>query len=244
MDLSGPEGVVEIMTRMWLIGGGVFLGVLLIASLVLAFTQKEDLLPLGTAEAAVQSFLEATDAEDLQVSYDFLSDELKAECKLEDFVARRPYEIGRMEDSRVSLENTTTANEVTFVDVRISQSCKISFLNSAVPDETYVLVAELSNHTPAYLWGDAVKKLFDALDQGYTMLATMHADVPEEALDILRDYPVFIPDYQLHRIGVVVNLVLMYGEHELIRRVSGVTLVTPGPSLVLPASRSVKIPPP
>ncbi len=107
-----------------------------------------------------------------------------------------------------------------------------SFLNRTVPQDTYILVAELSNHTPAYLWGDSVQTLFHALDVGYSMLATMHADAPEEVLDILRDYPVFIPDSQLHHVGVVVNLVLMYGEHEMNRRVSGVTLVEPGPSLV------------
>lgn len=107
-----------------------------------------------------------------------------------------------------------------------------SFLSQTEPEETCILVAELSNHTPAYLWGDSVKTLFDALDQDYSMVATMHADAPEEALDILRDYPVFIPDNQLHQLGVVVNLVLMYGEHELVRRVSGVTLLTPGPNLV------------
>jgi hypothetical protein len=107
-----------------------------------------------------------------------------------------------------------------------------SFLKRTVPQETYILVAELSNHTPAYLWGDSVQTLFHALDVGYAMLATMHADAPEEVLDILRDYPVFIPNSQLHHVGVVVNLVLMYGEHELNRRVSGITLIEPGPSLV------------
>jgi hypothetical protein len=107
-----------------------------------------------------------------------------------------------------------------------------SFLKRTVPEETYILVAELSNHTPAYLWGDSVQTLFHALDVGYSMLATMHADAPEEVLDILRDYPVFILDSQLHHVGVVVNLVLMYGEHELNRRVSGITLIEPGPSLV------------
>ena len=107
-----------------------------------------------------------------------------------------------------------------------------SFLNNTAPGDTYLLVAELSNHMPAYLWGEAVPRLFNALDQGYSMLATMHADTPEEALAILKDYPVFIPETQLHHLGVVVNLVLIYGEHELVRRVSGVTLIEPGPSLV------------
>ena len=107
-----------------------------------------------------------------------------------------------------------------------------SFLQHTTPKETYLLVAELSNHLPAYLWGEAVPKLFDALDRGYSMLATMHADTPDEVLQILHDYPVFIPDHRLHHIGVVVNLALTYGEHSLVRRVTGVTLIEPEPSLV------------
>ena len=109
------------MTKVWLIGGGAFLGILLVASVVLALTQQEDLLPLGSPEAAVQEFLKATEADDFQVSYDFLSKELKAECKLEDFAGQRRFDRRGTEDSRVTLEKTTTANGVTFVDVRITQ---------------------------------------------------------------------------------------------------------------------------
>lgn len=109
------------MTRLWLIGGGVFLGLLLIVSIVLAFTQKEELLPLGTAEAAVQDFLKAAKSDDIDLSYSYLSKELQAECKVEDFVGRSPYQIQQITDSRVTLNKTTVAGEVTFVDVDISQ---------------------------------------------------------------------------------------------------------------------------
>ncbi|MCI0813333.1 MAG: hypothetical protein J4N27_05555 [Chloroflexi bacterium] len=109
------------MTKVWLIGGGAFLGILLIASVVLALTQKEDLLPLGTPAAAVQDFLKATESDDYQVSYDFLSEELKAACTLEDFAGQRRFDRRGTEDSRVTLEKTSTVNGVTFVDVRVTQ---------------------------------------------------------------------------------------------------------------------------
>jgi hypothetical protein len=109
------------MTRWWLIGGGGFLGILLIASLVLTFTQDEQLLPLGTAEAAVQDFLNAAETDNIEVSYGYLSEELKAGCKLEDFVSRSSYEDQRMEESRVTLDKTNVVGDITFVYVKISQ---------------------------------------------------------------------------------------------------------------------------
>jgi hypothetical protein len=109
------------MTRWWLIGGGAFLGILLIASLVLAFIQDEQLLPLGTAEAAVQDFLNAAETDSLEVSYGYLSEELKAGCKLEDFASHSPYENQRIEESRVTLDKTNVVGDITFVDVKISQ---------------------------------------------------------------------------------------------------------------------------
>ena len=111
------------MTRLWLIGGGVFLGVLLIASVVLTFTQKEDLPPIGSPEAAVQNFLKAAQEDEYEVTYDFLSAELKLDCDLEDFVGQRRSVVDGMNvnDSRVTLQKTTTAGGVTFVDVKITQ---------------------------------------------------------------------------------------------------------------------------
>ena len=49
-----------------------------------------------------------------------------------------------------------------------------SFLATAEPSKTYLLVPELSDHTPRYLWGDNVRPLFEALRDGYSFIATMH----------------------------------------------------------------------
>lgn len=107
-----------------------------------------------------------------------------------------------------------------------------SFLAETDPANTYVMVPELSNHTPFYLWGDAVRRLFEAMARGYSMAATMHADSPEEVLDMLEDYPVSVPGSLLHLLHVVVNLRLLYSEHGLVRRAGRLTLVTPGPKFV------------
>ena len=107
-----------------------------------------------------------------------------------------------------------------------------SFLDDSAPASAYILVPELSDHTPAYLWGASVRTLFDALESGYSMAATMHADAPEQVTRMLRQPPVTIPGELLHHIGVVINIRLMYGERDMIRRVTAVTLVEPGPKFV------------
>ena len=107
-----------------------------------------------------------------------------------------------------------------------------SFLEDTDPATTYVLVPELSDHTHSYLWGPSVRTLFDALEHGYSMAATMHADAPEEVAQMLRQPPVAIPGELLHHLGVVINIRMMYGERGMVRRVSGATLVEPGPKFV------------
>lgn len=107
-----------------------------------------------------------------------------------------------------------------------------SFVPETDPANTYVMVPELSNHTPFYLWGDAVRRLFEEMARGYSMAATMHADSPEEVLDMLEDYPVNVSRSLLHHLHVVVNLRLLYSERGLLRRVGRLTLVTSGPHFV------------
>ena len=46
-----------------------------------------------------------------------------------------------------------------------------AFLEATDASKTYILVPEFSDHTPAYLRGDSVRTLFDALDAGYSMAA-------------------------------------------------------------------------
>jgi energy-coupling factor transporter ATP-binding protein EcfA2 len=107
-----------------------------------------------------------------------------------------------------------------------------SFLEQTGPSETLVLVPEFSDHTPAYLWGSGVRTLFDALEKGYRVAGTMHADTPEDILGQFTE--VGVPRTQLHHVGAIVNIrVETRAEDELDRSVSRLTLVGPGPSLVI-----------
>ena len=102
-----------------------------------------------------------------------------------------------------------------------------SFLDQTDPSTTYVLVPELSDHTPAYLWGDKARMLFDALDRGYSMVATIHADTPQQVLDMLAAPPVLVPDRLLHHVQFVANLSLSYGERGIVRRLGLLSAVSP-----------------
>jgi hypothetical protein len=55
------------------------------------------------------------------------------------------------------------------------------------PDRAYLLVNEMSDHLPIYVWGRNARELLELAGRGYGMGATMHADSLPEALDQLRD---------------------------------------------------------
>ena len=101
-----------------------------------------------------------------------------------------------------------------------------SFLDTTAPDKTYITVPELSDHTSAYLWGHKVRRLFEALERGYSVAATIHADSAEEVVAILQASPVDVPRSLLHRIQLVVNLCMLYGKGNVIRRVGAITALT------------------
>lgn len=109
------------------------------------------------------------------------------------------------------------------------QAEDFSFLAAAVPRDTYILVPELSDHTPAYLWGEGVRTLFKALERGYSVATTIHADTPGQVMAVLAGDPLSVPYSQLHRLDVIVNLRLTYGRRGMVRRVNQITLVAPGP---------------
>ena len=109
------------MQRAWLIGGGVFLAVLLVASIVVGLTQRTTDLPEGTPERAVQLFLRAIEEEDFKSAYSVLSEETQRECNIEHFVGAgfRPERL--MKDSRVTLKNTRLLNGTAVVEARVTQ---------------------------------------------------------------------------------------------------------------------------
>ncbi len=108
------------MKNYWLIGGGAALGLLLIASIVAALLQREEEFAPGSPEAAVQDYLRALDDDDFQAAYDALSPELQEKCSIKDMFGGRDSIRWRIGDRRITLEDTRTLDDTTFVSVRIA----------------------------------------------------------------------------------------------------------------------------
>ena len=109
------------MTRWWLIGAAVFLAVLLIASIVLALTSKEAEFAPGTPEHAVQSLLRSVEADDIETAYAMLSQELQQKCELKNFADGGRYRSRDDRDIRATLRATKTIDDITFVNVEVTQ---------------------------------------------------------------------------------------------------------------------------
>src|SRR5258706_9857601 len=56
------------------------------------------------------------------------------------------------------------------------------FLEQTRPQETLLLVNELSSHLPVYLWGPKAVRVFETLRAGYALGSTLHADSADEAV--------------------------------------------------------------
>jgi len=54
------------------------------------------------------------------------------------------------------------------------------------PERGYMLINELSDHLPIYVWGPNARGALELAGRGYGLGATMHADSLGEALDLLR----------------------------------------------------------
>jgi hypothetical protein len=73
----------------------------------------------------------------------------------------------------------------------------------APPEKTYLVCAELSNHTPWYTWGLRARVLIRSLQLGYGLGATIHADSLEGLFDELMAPPVALTEDEIRRLGVV-----------------------------------------
>jgi len=74
------------------------------------------------------------------------------------------------------------------------------------PDNTVLLIPELSDHLPSYTWGAEARLAIRAATIGYGLAATIHADGLEEVFDALRRPPVGLDDDELSRLGIVLVL--------------------------------------
>lgn len=74
------------------------------------------------------------------------------------------------------------------------------------PDDTVLVVPELSDHLPSYTWGEGARIAVRAAAIGYGLAATIHADSLDEVFENLRRPPVEISDDELSRLGLVLIL--------------------------------------
>ena len=99
------------------------------------------------------------------------------------------------------------------------------------PENTYLLVPELGEDRESYIWGQPVGKLLKALDKGYAVCTTMHADSPEQAIQVFKSViPRGSPHKLIDGVGILVNLRTVPGGRSVARRVAQVTLLVPEPS--------------
>lgn len=97
------------------------------------------------------------------------------------------------------------------------------FAATADPARSYVFVSEISDHTPYYLWAPHVARLFELLDSGYGLGATVHADTPEQVIQPLMEYPNDVPGPRIARtLDIVVTLRVDGREDRIKRRVASV----------------------
>lgn len=92
------------------------------------------------------------------------------------------------------------------------------------PETTVLFATELSDHTPAYTWGEAARVAIRAASIGYGLAATIHADSLDDVFELLRHSPVRLTDDELSHLGVVLVLRRVDGGR---RRVAAAHYVRP-----------------
>lgn len=96
---------------------------------------------------------------------------------------------------------------------------RFAFLESYRPEESYLLVNEISDHLPIYLWGAGVRRVFALLKDGWRLGATVHAAGAEEVIALLQRFPLEVPLEYLRAIDLVVTLGMGVSSEGFLRRV-------------------------
>jgi hypothetical protein len=82
-------------------------------------------------------------------------------------------------------------------------------IEPADPSTTYLLASELSSHLPVYTWGIHARVCVRALQLGYGLGTSLHADSLEEVFEQLTSPPVSLVADEVRRLGVVLVLRLI-----------------------------------
>jgi energy-coupling factor transporter ATP-binding protein EcfA2 len=99
------------------------------------------------------------------------------------------------------------------------------------PERAALLVNEISPHLPVYLWGPAVARLLDAADDGFTLLATAHAESVPAFVGLLTGPPLRIDAAKAGAFELVV-LLDRVPDNASGRRVRGVWRLSRAPSAI------------
>lgn len=91
---------------------------------------------------------------------------------------------------------------------------------------TYLLINELSNHTPRYLAGPAARRAFALLRRGHRVIGTLHADSAAEAVEVMH-HEAGIPLTDIAQVTLVIVLRARRTETGVERRVVEIGLLTP-----------------
>ena len=98
---------------------------------------------------------------------------------------------------------------------------------------TYLLINELSNHMPVYLYGPSAWRAFALLREGVKVLGTLHADNAAEAVAVMHDES-RIPYDDIARVTLIVVLRAGRVPSGIIRRIVEI-------GLLLPDERGVRV---
>lgn len=90
----------------------------------------------------------------------------------------------------------------------------------------YLLVNELSDHTPWYVWGPAARRAFALLGQGARLVATLHANSAAEAVAVMR-YETGAPAEVIGQVTLVLVLRARWAGAGIERRLVEVSLLRP-----------------
>ena len=107
------------MERIWLIGGGTVLALLLVASVVVALTRGESEFDSSSPEFAVQQYLKALIQNDFETAEAMWSPGLREDCSVEVFLVDARSSLDRLSEARITLEDAQTVGETTIVSIRV-----------------------------------------------------------------------------------------------------------------------------
>lgn len=104
---------------------------------------------------------------------------------------------------------------------------RFDFVETHDPDTTYLLCNEISDNLPTYLWGPGVRRLFEAVERGFSMATTLHVNGAAEMVDVLTAFPLEVPRRLLSNVDFVLTLSGGSRSANFLRRLMRVEMIHP-----------------